>query len=960
MGARDRLQRPEGPPLAEPGQVAVKPGGGSTTAAVEVLRLQRAVGNRAVNRLVGGGASGSPASSRMSRAKLQRDDGKPKARKRTVLRITAYIDPKINAVVFDLDDDHTLALPLTWNGKPPPDSYTVTYDATHGILRPPKMGGEAKDGLVLKWTVPPDKPLTYRSPLILRVVAGQPGGTGSGGGGPAAGGAGMGTAGAGGGGSAAGGAGAGTAGPAGGGPGAGSGAGGGTGPSPQGTVDTGAGGGEGSSTGAGPGTDEGVKPGAQGGSGTGDPSAAHMTPAEEALWRELYQKMSGAPADAAEDPVEQIRLYEILRSKVDDPAFSRTGTPWTQFARFLEKNADKIEGILRSGQGGRLTEEKIEQIIAQYGKFIATQPVKEDDRTELKTLEDFNKEFEYDPGWAKLSLADRKLLLEYARKSPDELKRGKIEFDRVTTSMKVGMALKLSWESWPGEIADAAKEAFSDPTFYATLLVMMGIYVALWLTPEPSGVTKFFAGALTAGLLLQFGIEDIYKFVVAWSDLTDACAAAHDLNTIQAAGDKFAKKVGQVGFDIILFIVMHRIGKRLGAKVRGKAAERLVKSAGKGVTDVEAQPGSGVDVKPPPGTPDLLAEAKAKVPGGTPTAILDALAPELSEAPRKGLARLRANAGDAHALRAVEGKADLVRFLYEETMTREAKGAVHLELIEAKTRLARAQLIQADTVADPGLRRAAKMKVFDQFKLALRELGVLDEPEVQDAVKETKAKADKVNKLAGVLGEAIQRGQLRVEFPEPEFKVLSNIAVAREVPGYKTIAEWKAAEVKAGRPGAKTANLVEHDGQVWKLLGEFDALIVQDAGAGKLRLIAGEDVKSGNESPSSATDQVQKAIDALRLINQGATDVRAFEQPAPQRFGSDITSKLDISTAETMAKMSRGPAGKGHAGSLPYDVELLKGVAESIVDRGLPPARAQPVVTPARPRDEQEPVSVGQ
>jgi hypothetical protein len=292
-------------------------------------------------------------------------------------------------------------------------------------------------------------------------------------------------------------------------------------------------------------------------------------------------------------------------------------------------------------------------------------------------------------------------------------------------------------------------------------------------------------------------------------------------------------------------------------------------------------------------------------------------------------------------------------------MTPGAKAAVRLDLVEAKTRLARAELIQADTVADPGLRRAAKIKVFQQFKIALGDLGVLDEPEVRDAVNEAKSKADKVNKLAGKLAEAIQRGQLQVEFPEPGFTILSNIAVAQEVPGYKTIAEWKAAEAQAGRPGAKTASLVEHDGQVWKLLGEFDALIVQDAGAGKLRLIAGEEVKSGDESPSSATAQVQKAIDGLRLINQGATDVRAFEQPAPQQFGSDITAKLDVSTAETMAKMSRGPAGKGHSASLPYDAELLKGVAESIVDEGLPPANAHRVTTPARPRDQKELVPAG-
>jgi len=956
MSTRETLPQAKGVRKADAPAAASGPGTGARSPADAILSLQKTAGNRAVTTLLARQATPSSVGTpRVARGQVHRAGDKPgttvtRRAKYTVLRVTVYVD--LNQVVLELDHDKALSLPLDHNGLPKPGSYTATYDDARHRLVQPNMGGHADDkGFVVKWTVPPGIILTYRSSLIIRVMAGRPGrgaGDGGSGGGAETGGTTTGT-----------GAEGGAATPSGsetGGAAAGSGADAGTTGATGGAGGAGAGGsGKDAETGSGAG-DTGEH---AGGSDAGDPAATRMTASEEEFWRDLYQKTVGSPPGRPEDLVEEIRLYEILRSKVEDPSFSRTGSPWAQFARFLEENKDKIEGILRSRQGGpRLTEEKIRQIIAEYGKFVAAIPSKDEDRTELKSFDDFDKEFKYDPGWAQLSPQDRKLLVEYARKSPEATKGSKVDFTRVTTSMKVVMALKLSWKSWPGEIAEAAKEAFSDPTFIVTLVALMVVYVGLWLTPDPTMVTKILAGALTVALLLQFAWEDIYGFAKAFSELFDACAAASDINEIEAAGDRFAKKVGQVGFDIILFIVMHRIGKRLGPRVQKVGADRLVESAREGVSKAEAQPGSGAEVKAPSGAPDVLNAAKAKASAQTPAAILDALATELPEGSRQGLARMRSGAGDAQTLKALESQqakgSDLGRYLEERGMTKAAQQGAQLDLLKAKTRLARAELIKADTFKDPVLRETAKRQAYRRLAETFADYGLLDDPAVAE-----KAKARAVKELAGVLGEAIQRAQLKIEFPEPDYKILSNIAVAREVPGFKRIADWKAAEAKAGRPNAKTANLVEHDGMVWRLLGEFDALIVQDTAGGKLRLIAGEEVKTGGDSPAEALGQVEKAIDAVRQISQGATDIAVFERPAPQQFGAEITQQLDVSSADTMAKLSRGPAGTGHPSSLPYDTNVLTGVAESIVRDGIPPKNPQPVVTPARRREELDPVPAG-
>src|SRR6185503_19248013 len=128
-----------------------------------------------------------------------------------------------------------------------------------------------------------------------------------------------------------------------------------------------------------------------------------------------------------------------------------------------------------------------------------------------------------DEGWQKLSKMDRQLLVDFARLKPEEVTDKKVDFTKVTTNMKVTMALKLADKSFLGELKDAAEDAFTDPTFVVTLVVMMAIYVGLWLTPDPTFITKIAAGTLTVAMLIQFAWDDIIGTVRAWGSLKDDC-----------------------------------------------------------------------------------------------------------------------------------------------------------------------------------------------------------------------------------------------------------------------------------------------------------------------------------------------------------------------------------------------------------------------------------------------------
>lgn len=687
----------------------------------------------------------------------------------------------------------------------------------------------------------------------------------------------------------------------------------------------------------------------------------------QAKWRAINELMTGSPeTENKQDPAEILRLFQVLIDTVEDPQFSMTkGEPWLRFAEFLDKNRGKIEGILQGKPEGTLTEQKIEKIIAEYGKYIAAEPVEPPDKSKLETLEDFDKEFAYDPGWQRLSKEDRKLLLEYARMTPEEASNAKVDFDRVTPDMKVSMALKLSWKSWPGEIGQAAKDSFSDPAFVISLVAIMGIYVALWLTPDPTFITKVAAGALTAVLLAQFAWDDIYGFAVAYSNLRDECTAATSIPELMAAGDRFAKKVGQVGFDILMFIVMWRIGKRLTPKLQKIGARRGVANAEANVEATKKLPGSGAPKTAEGAAATLLETAKGQAKGTTATSVIDALAnmPEdvMPEAAKKSLAKFRKTKSDLEVFKMLEAKQgegkDIAHFLSEKMTPPEVVRSTQAKILEAQGKLVRAKLIEMETLADPTLTdevKAARLaELVSSAKQALSEQGIFDLKVIREATK-----SGSLDELTSSLAEAIQRTQLAGEYPpEKNFRILSNVEIVREVPGFSKISAWQVAERTAGRSG-DVGGLYEKNGKLWKSITEMDALVVKEGKGGKLRPVELEEMKSGSESAKSARAKNQKAVAGLTEVASGRPEVKIFDRTGKNTLGDERTGDFDLSGLSELKTTTRGAPDKiSFDKNIPFPRKVLKEVAKLILKDGLPPK--PPIIPPITWKQKEEPAGVG-
>lgn len=679
-----------------------------------------------------------------------------------------------------------------------------------------------------------------------------------------------------------------------------------------------------------------------------------LTPEEREAVEGLSEVIKGGKAEESVDPKELIRLYQVLRESVKDPRFTEEGgRSWVRFARFLEENREQIEGILHGSPKGELTQEQIQEIILHYEKYVAAEPV-EEETGELETLEDFEKEFRYDPGWQRLSKEDRRLILQYARMRPEDMTEGSVDFKRLSTRAKMIMALRLSDKSALGEMASAAERAFSDPTFLVTLIAILGVYVGLWLTPDPSMITKVAAGTLTVVLLAQFAWHDIYGLAKAWFALEEACEKAKTVEELRAAGDRFLTAIGPIGFDILLFIVLWRVGKRVGPKLRKTGAKRARVRAEKSLAEAEARPGSGKTPKTTAETAGLLAEAKtAAGEGATPTAILDALSGRLPESARAGLKQFRTDLpGDAQVLKAIEstsGKGlDITHFLAEKGMSAEAVRSVRADVVEAHARYARARLIEIDAIKDPHLRSTARAELVQSVRVRLAKLGILRDPKVQRM-----AEVGTRSELVSALGEAIGRAQLRAKYGEGH-QVLGNVEIVRKVEGFRSIQEWTAAERAAGRSG-DPGGLYEWRGKLWKSVTEIDALVGKRRPGGKLKPVEIEQTKTGARDTATAAEaQGRKALGALRSMGGGEKGVRIVERSGKNELGKDLTESFDLSELGQVSLTTRGlPRKTGFTMDVLFPEEVLKAVAESLRGGGMPRAEPRTIPPQVSPRKEE-------
>lgn len=740
----------------------------------------------------------------------------------------------------------------------------------------------------------------------------------------------------------------------------------------------------------------------------------HPSKGEVATFRAFRSAYTGDDAELKGKQLFFVSMHSNFPAKPKDPtAQGKTGggTPGTDKpgqpgetpktpgpgTKGGTEEGKKKEGETKKGAEGGTGQEKKETPPPPVA-----QPADKKEPEEELPNRDYNELLKDNPRWQTMSKADRKLLDEYAKLSGEDLsKKGNI--GSVNTDIKLSIALKLS-SSWPAEVAEAAKAAFTDPAFVIMLVVTLAIYVGLWLVPDPSFITKALAGTLTAVLLLQFAWEDIYGLAKAWFDLETRCKLATTIDELKAAGDQFSRKVGSVGFDILLFIATWGLGKAAGPRIAKVGAARGVKTAEVGVAGAETKvaaaegkPGSGAAQPATPEAAKLIDQAKTNAKGTTSTAVLDALADLLPKTAREGLRNFRdSNPSAESILRTLDGinrsGKDITKFLADKGVTPEAKRAVKVELEQAKVelaksklKLARAKLIESRTIKDATLRKAVREQQYSTIKALLNEIGAMEGTELSKAIKAgdankvitevrrilEQAATPKVAETQGAVGEAMQRAKLEAKYAKRKgITFLNNIAVIRRVTGYRTITEWRVAEearIKAAEPDIDPAKLkrmlsrgaaryFEYDGHLWESVGEIDAVVAEPGAKGKLRPVELAEVKAGGQqSASDAAAQLDAAATGLKQIGAGAgADLKIVELSGKKTVAADLTEAFDLSNVDSAQKTTVGPKESAFPEQLDLTAEELTALAQSLM-QNLPPAGPQTIPPTSLPRKEESP-----
>jgi hypothetical protein len=146
--------------------------------------------------------------------------------------------------------------------------------------------------------------------------------------------------------------------------------------------------------------------------------------------------------------------------------------------------------------------------------------------------------------------------------------------------------------------------------------------------------------------------------------------------------------------------------------------------------------------------------------------------------------------------------------------------------------------------------------------------------------------------------------------------MLANLEVVRQVKDFSTIAAWQAAQRGKGLP-SEPNGLYEADGKLWKSITEVDSIVVERSASGSLRPVLFEQVKAGaSNTPAEASVQNRKALDALRTVHDGATDIAVYDRIEKNTLGAQRTGELDLSQLDQVQLKSRGLPGKGFDGAL--------------------------------------------
>jgi hypothetical protein len=124
------------------------------------------------------------------------------------------------------------------------------------------------------------------------------------------------------------------------------------------------------------------------------------------------------------------------------------------------------------------------------------------------------------------------------------------------------LALALAFGGVLDETRAALGRELSPQVLLSSLVWAAGLYLALWLLPEPS--TKAAAAALSVVLLAWLGVDALWGLVDGWASMAQLAHEATTFEELREAGEAFGKRIGTDAARALVLAVATLTGRTLG------------------------------------------------------------------------------------------------------------------------------------------------------------------------------------------------------------------------------------------------------------------------------------------------------------------------------------------------------------------------------------------------------------
>jgi len=131
------------------------------------------------------------------------------------------------------------------------------------------------------------------------------------------------------------------------------------------------------------------------------------------------------------------------------------------------------------------------------------------------------------------------------------------------------LALALAFGTVLDETREALGRELSPRVVLSSLVWAVGMYLALWLVPEPS--TKAVAAAVSVLLLAWLGVDAVWGLVDGWASMAHRAHEATTFAELREAGEGFGRLIGTDAARALILAVATLSGRTLGdvaARVR--------------------------------------------------------------------------------------------------------------------------------------------------------------------------------------------------------------------------------------------------------------------------------------------------------------------------------------------------------------------------------------------------------